>query len=138
MLCLSCLRLWRRGICAYGVKLVKVTHMIRAHTAATAIGKQSLQERCAPLRLNTLHCLTLQTPRVYSELGKSAFSFCEENGWNYLQHTVKINCLTVPGQLKTMYTFISNIFLCIYLNNNNCLCISTSVQMRETSMISEA
>ncbi len=64
-----------------------------------------------PYQTRSTNCLMLQVSRVYSELGKSAFSFCEPNTWNYLQHILRINTLTIPRQFKAM---ISNHFTSEY------------------------
>ncbi len=63
-----------------------------------------------PYQTRSTNCLMLQVPRVYSELGKSAFSFCAPNTWNYLQHILRIDTLTTPGQFKTMMSQCAIVF----------------------------
>ena len=57
--------------------------------------------------------LTLHVPRVYTELGRSAFSFSAPSAWNSLQSTLKMNSLVSFGHFKSMIVnLLSSVCTC--------------------------
>ena len=46
--------------------------------------------------------ITLQVPTVFSELGKSSFSYCAPATWNNLQNHLKLTSFLSIGQFKSL------------------------------------
>ena len=63
-----------------------------------------LEWTSGPYRTRSNDRLTLKVPRIFTEFGESAFSYCGPDSWNNLQDSLKLNSLVSMNHFRTLVT----------------------------------